>query len=222
MGGIVLGMKKRCPLCEKVKPIEDFNAQGGCCRVCHNARNRAWRHGHREASREAQTRYVERHRSVLHGTLKGRKTLICQKCRQRKPVDAFHWRNKEKGIKSFVCRDCVSEAKKRQYGRHRVAYVKRNRARQTGLRLDNTRRILEYLKSHPCVDCGEGRPLRLSFDHVRGKKEFTIANHYLLAVTWDRLLAEIQKCDVRCMNCHTEKTAKEQGRLMWKILNGMA
>lgn len=211
-------MKKICPDCKKEKPVADFNSQGKYCKECHNARSRKWRSENSDKNKESQISYRNRCRNVKKS---GRKTLICQKCKQRKPIDSFHWINKEEGVKSFVCRDCTSDSRKKSYGNNRVEYVHRNRQRQSCLRLDNTRRILEYLQSHPCVDCGESRPLRLSFDHVRGKKEFTIANHYLLAITWDRLCLEIQKCDVRCHNCHNEKTAVEQKRLMWKVINGL-
>jgi hypothetical protein len=61
------------------------------------------------------------------------------------------------------------------------------------------------------VDCGESDPAVLEFDHVSGKKTANIS--YLLGVvaSWERLASEIQKCEVRCANCHRWKTAREQG-----------
>jgi hypothetical protein len=36
--------------------------------------------------------------------------------------------------------------------------------------------LRDYFKTHPCVDCGEPNPLKLSFDHVRGKKAFAVSS----------------------------------------------
>lgn len=66
--------------------------------------------------------------------------------------------------------------------------------------------ILEYLKAHPCVDCGETNPVVLEFDHVRGKKEFNIGKASSKNIGMRRLQEEIAKCDVRCANCHRKKT----------------
>lgn len=66
--------------------------------------------------------------------------------------------------------------------------------------------ILEHLKAHPCVDCGETDPVVLEFDHVRGEKEFHIAKASTHNISLARLEAEIAKCDVRCANCHRKKT----------------
>jgi hypothetical protein len=71
------------------------------------------------------------------------------------------------------------------------------------------REINRCLSTHPCVDCGETDP---EFDHRDGvEKVETIA--YLRAKD-DRksLLTEIDKCDVRCSNCHSRRTAKQFGR----------
>jgi len=48
----------------------------------------------------------------------------------------------------------------------------------------------------------------LEFDHVRGEKTCdigTMLSHYC----WARILEELQKCDVRCANCHRRKTARD-------------
>lgn len=54
-----------------------------------------------------------------------------------------------------------------------------------------------------CVDCGEVDPIVLEFDHLRDK-EFNLA-HYAKA-SWERLHAEIAKCEVVCANCHRRRT----------------
>lgn len=72
----------------------------------------------------------------------------------------------------------------------------------------NLVRLLDYFREHPCVDCGEGDPVVLELDHVRGIKEFGVSSK-MRAYSWARLLAEIAKCDARCANCHRRKTVKQ-------------
>jgi len=76
---------------------------------------------------------------------------------------------------------------------------------------DRARRyILDYLSTHPCVDCGESDPIVLEFDHVRGKNK-DIARLVMDGYSIDTIQREIDLCQVRCRNCHARKTAKERG-----------
>lgn len=61
-----------------------------------------------------------------------------------------------------------------------------------------------------CVDCGyNAHPDALDFDHRPGVvKLFNIAGGSKAG--WETILAEIEKCDVRCANCHRIKTAERR------------
>jgi 5-methylcytosine-specific restriction endonuclease McrA len=68
--------------------------------------------------------------------------------------------------------------------------------------------VFNYLKKHPCVDCGETNVLALEFDHVHSKK-FDVGTALVTNVTLDSLKQEIKKCVVRCSSCHRIKTHLE-------------
>ena len=70
-------------------------------------------------------------------------------------------------------------------------------------------KIVEYLKQHPCADCGEEDILVLQFDHVRGEKKYVLSVIICGGHSWNTVWNEILKCDVRCANCHIRKTAKD-------------
>ena len=73
--------------------------------------------------------------------------------------------------------------------------------------------LLDYLKLHPCVDCGETNPIVLEFDHTdRSEKHFNIGEAASRRMSLRRVQAEVEKCEVRCANCHRRKTYKEEGR----------
>ncbi len=63
--------------------------------------------------------------------------------------------------------------------------------------------ISQHLATHPCVDCGIANPALLDFDHVRGSKLFAISDALYERVTRSELRQEIEKCEIRCRNCHT-------------------
>jgi len=69
-----------------------------------------------------------------------------------------------------------------------------------------------FLSSKACIDCGENDPIVLDFDH-RNPKEKTknvakfLSGHY----SWGSVLKEIEKCDIRCANCHRKKSHQQFG-----------
>jgi len=87
------------------------------------------------------------------------------------------------------------------------------KSRQTAHRERNRRYIWNHLKQNPCIDCGENDPVVLEFDHrnpaekVCGISEAAFIRKFSI----QRLQEEIDKCDIRCANCHRRKTAQEFG-----------
>ncbi len=150
-------------------------------------------------------------------------TKICIKCKIEKPEIAFNFRNKKRGIRHNTCKTCHAEYRRQHYEANKEKYKAKarqwNHENSYDYRADMRRYVFEYLLKHPCVDCGETNPIVLEFDHVRGKKKEAISIMLSSMVTFDRLQAEIDKCDVRCANCHRMKTAQERG---WHIVDLMA
>lgn len=70
--------------------------------------------------------------------------------------------------------------------------------------------ILQYLLENPCIDCGNSNPIVLEFDH-RGDKLFAIGMAINMGYSLKKVKTEIEKCDVRCANCHRIKTYNERG-----------
>lgn len=72
------------------------------------------------------------------------------------------------------------------------------------------RAIIVEAKNRDCADCGGRFPsCVMDFDHVRGEKKFKISEAVQRAygLSFDRLRAEIAKCDLVCANCHRIRTA---------------
>jgi len=82
---------------------------------------------------------------------------------------------------------------------------KANIRRKTKKRKTAGKDLMWAAKSNPCMDCkGEFPPYAMEFDHVRGKKAFTISEMRHLSL--GTLAVEIAKCDVVCATCHKIRT----------------
>ena len=137
-------------------------------------------------------------------------TRICAGCALEKNVEAFNFKHKELGIRQIRCRDCTRSQVQSHYSRNKEYYVEKAQRRTKEVKTLHRERLLNYLLSNPCVDCGEADFVCLEFDHVRGEKQGNIAE-MIGDYAWEKIELEIAKCEVRCANCHRRKTARQYG-----------
>jgi hypothetical protein len=129
----------------------------------------------------------------------------CVTCHVVQPLDAFNRRASASDGRQARCRDCC----KRWYVEHRAAHRAAVEARKVRVRIEYREWLGAYLLEHPCVDCGEDDIRVLDFDHPPGVDKVADVSLMLMRlVPWPRVLAEIEKCDVRCANCHRRRTAE--------------
>lgn len=82
------------------------------------------------------------------------------------------------------------------------------RARKRGAKW----RLAQIIKlAQGCVDCGyDEYAVALEFDHVRGIKKGGISNLIRSDYAWSTIKTEMEKCVVRCSNCHAVVTARRK------------
>jgi hypothetical protein len=80
--------------------------------------------------------------------------------------------------------------------------------------------IAAYFATHPCVDCGEGDPIILTFDHVIGEKRGNASDMIQSGYGVESIKAEIEKCEVVCFNCHAIRSQERSGMYRWQRING--
>lgn len=104
-----------------------------------------------------------------------------------------------KGTKGKLCKRCKGKLTilKRKKGLSDQAIV-------------NLQYCHHYLAEHPCIDCGETDIVVLQFDHVRGHKRDNVSSLARSGHPLEVIKTEIDKCEIRCANCHVRKTAREQ------------
>lgn len=137
------------------------------------------------------------------------KSQRCSRCGEQKPVSDFAWHRRALGQLDTYCRPCRAAYKRAHYVANRQRYIALATRRKAALMAERTAFLVEFLRTRPCIDCGESDPIVLEFDHV-GQKEFTIAAG-IRRRTWQAVLDEIAKCEVVCANCHRRRTALRAG-----------
>jgi hypothetical protein len=136
----------------------------------------------------------------------------CTLCDEVKPLEAFTVLSRNRDGHTSRCRACVNAANKRHYANHLEHYREKLRGLNKRLKDEKAEKVFNYLSEHPCVDCGESDPVVLEFDHRdRTSKRFAIAQMIERRYSWQTIKAEIDKCDVRCANCHRRKTSRQFG-----------
>jgi hypothetical protein len=139
-------------------------------------------------------------------------TKVCTICGETKPLEAFTVLSRNRDGHTSRCRPCVNAVNKRRYLNRTDYYRERLKFFNKKLGDDKAEKVFNYLAEHPCVDCGETDPVVLEFDHRDlATKTLAIAQMVERRCSWQRILAEIEKCDVRCANCHRRKTSKQFG-----------
>ncbi|HEY8758037.1 MAG TPA: hypothetical protein VIN74_06035 [Candidatus Limnocylindria bacterium] len=136
---------------------------------------------------------------------------VCARCHTPKPLTEFPFKSAARGTYRSYCRPCCREYAKEHYRRNVAAYMARSKARAPIDRQRNREFIGEYLSTHPCVDCGEADAVVLEFDHRDPKTKRAEVGRLINTSTIGIVRAEIDKCDVRCGNCHRIRTAHQLG-----------
>jgi len=107
------------------------------------------------------------------------------------------------------------EAVKRHYQKNKDKIKARSYERNKIQRVRNRDFVKSIKEISECIDCGENNPLVLDFDHVRGDKVLAISDMVNRAYGINSISEEMEKCEVRCANCHriiTEKRRDDKRR----------
>jgi hypothetical protein len=138
-------------------------------------------------------------------------TKYCPKCDKELPVQTHFTRRKNGRISSY-CRPCLSLYCRQHYVNNSAAHNARRKEARKQYRIRNRAYVVEYLRTHPCVDCGEADPLILEFDHLDPKdKKYVMSDLSRTGCPLALLQREMAKCAIRCIHCHRRRTARQFG-----------
>ena len=139
----------------------------------------------------------------------------CYKCKKNIPLTGFNKNKARKDNLQTSCIVCQRQTSKKYYGLNRkrcinvIGINKRRRA------LENYIEIITKYLNVPCTDCKKVyHPASMVFDHRVDSVKNIYRNqgvNYLIRDGYSKksIKEEIDKCDVRCQNCHYLKSSKD-------------
>jgi hypothetical protein len=123
---------------------------------------------------------------------------LCKTCNTNKELSDFYSKN---GKTQSYCKECQKVRHRKYYEAHKDKY--KNKADKHKLKI---REYIQKTKDVPCKDCGvKYPPWVMQFDHLRDKS-FDISRTSSAGI--NKIMAEIDKCEVVCANCHADRTYK--------------
>lgn len=140
----------------------------------------------------------------------------CNKCGKGQPLNNFsiEWANNKKWRRP-QCKNCRNTQQRAQYRRSETQRAKRKeRARK--IEIHHWNRRFTYLNGKQCIDCGNSNPLVLEFDHKDPKQKINNIGS-MRNQSDETVKAEMDKCEIRCVNCHRKKTAAQRGYYRYKL-----
>jgi len=214
---------KRCPGCRLEKSVDDFavnrtkkSGRQDYCRSCLPEMNRAWRlknHGlSRLINNQSDKRRIEETTAKVNAFKAARG---CADCRVSSPpyiLDLDHRRGDKEGHIGTLVRSRSWDRLQEELAKcdvvcancHRVrSFIDRGRTRP----YTTTELHVQALKTSPCHDCGRSFHFSaMDFDHIIGEKTATISDLVRREYSLVHVLAEIEKCELVCANCHRVRT----------------
>ena len=138
-----------------------------------------------------------------------RKTKPCLSCKHPWPLTTKYWHRQKSSADGFQsrCKGCNIKAVRAWQEKNRDRYLQTQREHANPLRAE----LIEFKEQNPCADCGVFFPyVCMSLDHPPGVEKIadisTLSAGHRNLRGRERLWAEIDKCDLVCMNCHAIRT----------------
>lgn len=167
-------------------------------------------HRRRTAEGTAARRYRRSARGVRRPVIQldlasAFETRTCRVCEQPKTLTHFPFRSIASRTRRWICLLCQRTVTNSWYSRRVGREVRVIRRRTAPTRAELANLVFGYLTEHPCVDCGELDPIVLDFDHARDKSA-NVSDLVASRASIEDVRKEIEKCAVRCANCHRRRT----------------
>lgn len=136
----------------------------------------------------------------------------CSRCKILKCVEEFNrQKDRRDGYQSF-CRVCSRARFKGYYEENKESVRANTERKRAESKLQCYTHVAAHFCAHPCIDCGNKDIRVLEFDHLDSDlKRNGVMKLVNGGASLQAVVEEMDKCEVRCKNCHTIKTYERMG-----------
>lgn len=132
------------------------------------------------------------------------------KCKQFKELSDFTKNKLNKDGYDKICKPCNHEyfAGYRSKYNKKEEIIEKRRKRDKASLQNRVKWIQDIKRDKPCVDCGKVyEPYCMDYDHLEDKVK-SISRMVMESAPKERILKEIEKCELVCVICHGDRTRK--------------
>ena len=136
-------------------------------------------------------------------------TKTCPHCKLELPLNSTYFASRydrKQTIFQHICRTCQSKYRKKHYKENKQKYIDKAKVFTKSM----SEWFIEYKKNLKCKLCGEDRYWVLDFHHIDPKEKDLEVSILIRKGNKNKILKEIEKCNVLCANCHRDLHFKQQ------------
>lgn len=136
------------------------------------------------------------------------KKKICRICKRSRLLTSFDINRSMHDGRDSKCKKCRQKYWKKYISdpEHSTNHRERNAIRAAMNRQQISEFVRQLKDGKPCKDCKKPYPYYvMHFDHLRDK-EACVGFLRAIGATKERILREVEKCELVCANCHAERT----------------
>ena len=131
----------------------------------------------------------------------------CTKCDTIKPVSDFHKKSKSPDGLNAHCKDCRKQKASQQYQTNKRDILAANQK----FKSERRKQYDKYKKTKSCERCGYSDYRALQWHHTDPNNKDGELSYLFMNMKWEKALAEAEKCEVLCANCHMIEHYTDRG-----------
>lgn len=126
---------------------------------------------------------------------------FCNKCQTLKELTEFRKAAKYKDGLQTQCTPCMDAASEAW----RLRNIDKRKVQQKELKAFQQKRFAEWKSNQKCMLCPESDACCLDFHHIDSNtKDGNVSDLAAGGRSWEKVMAEINKCVIVCRNCHAK------------------